>query len=73
MLAEHGMAALGTLSPVQQMAVAGAYRTALTGCFLLSGVVMSAAFVLVLGLPEIMLRAKVEGGGDEEPAAAAGG
>jgi EmrB/QacA subfamily drug resistance transporter len=67
-LAEHGRAALGQLSAGQQAAVAGAYRTALTGCFLLSGVVMTTAFVLVLGLPEITLRSRID---DAEPAKAA--
>ncbi len=66
-LAEHGMAALGHLDATQQAAVAGAYRTALTGCFLLSGVVMTSAFILVLGLPEIMLRSRID---DAEPAKA---
>ena len=44
----------------QQAAVSAAYRTALTGCFLLSGVVMTLAFILVLGLPEILLRSEIE-------------
>lgn len=44
------------MGPVQQAAVGAAYRSALTGCFLLSGVVMTAAFLLVLGLPELTLR-----------------
>jgi EmrB/QacA subfamily drug resistance transporter len=48
------------LPAAQQEAIASAYRTALTGCFLLSGVVMTIAFILVLGLPEIMLRSEIE-------------
>jgi EmrB/QacA subfamily drug resistance transporter len=59
-LSEHGIQALAALDTVQQEAVGDAYRTALTGCFLLSGVVMSGAFLLVWGLPEIMLRSGVE-------------
>jgi hypothetical protein len=61
----HRMQALAHLPPAQQGAIADAYRTALTGCFLLSGVVMTVAFVLVLGLPEILLRSEIE----EAPAA----
>jgi hypothetical protein len=59
-LAEHGMQAIAGMSPIQQAAVGDAYRTALTGCFLLSGSMMSAAFLLVLGLPEITLRSRIE-------------
>jgi MFS family permease len=55
-LTAHGTQALAQFSPAQLAAVSGAYRTALTGCFLLSGVVMSTAFVLVLGLKEQALR-----------------
>jgi hypothetical protein len=40
--------------------VSDAYRTALTGCFLLSGVVMTLALLLVLGLPEQTLRDGIE-------------
>ncbi len=58
-LAEHGTATSG-LAPAQLAAIGDAYRTALTGCFLLSGLVMTAAFVLVLGLPEIMLRSGID-------------
>jgi hypothetical protein len=58
-LTAHRMTLLH-FTPVQQEAVGTAYRTALTGCFLLSGVVMTLAFVLVLGLPEIMLRSEIE-------------
>jgi EmrB/QacA subfamily drug resistance transporter len=65
-LVEHGMRALAELSAVQQGAVTNAYRTALTGCFMLSGLVMTAAFLLVIGLPEIMLRDQIE---DVVPAA----
>jgi EmrB/QacA subfamily drug resistance transporter len=58
-LTEHRMA-LFHFTPAQQAAVGTAYRTALTGCFLLSGVVMTMAFALVLGLPEITLRSEIE-------------
>ncbi|MFC3127758.1 MDR family MFS transporter [Pseudoroseomonas globiformis] len=59
-LTERGTVAMAAFSPAQQAAVADAYRTALTGSFLLSGVVMSAAFLLVLGLPERTLRDRIE-------------
>lgn len=59
-LIEHGMQALSRFTPDQQAGVSTAYRTALTGCFLLSGVVMTAAFILVLGLPERTLRSEIE-------------
>ncbi|MFD1111058.1 MDR family MFS transporter [Pseudoroseomonas ludipueritiae] len=59
-ITEHGLQALAHLAPAQQAAVAAAYRTALTGCFLLSGVVMTVATVLVLGLPEQKLRDRIE-------------
>ncbi|MFH5925893.1 MDR family MFS transporter [Roseomonas xinghualingensis] len=55
-----GAEALAALTPEQHALLAEAYRTALTGCFILSGVVMSAAFLLVLGLPEQKLRSTVE-------------
>jgi hypothetical protein len=55
-LTARGTAALAQFSPAQLAAVGGAYRSALTGCFLLSGMVMSAAFLLVLGLKEQALR-----------------
>jgi EmrB/QacA subfamily drug resistance transporter len=58
-LTAHRMA-LVQFTAAQQAAVGTAYRTALTGCFLLSGVVMTLAFVLVLGLPEITLRSEIE-------------
>jgi predicted MFS family arabinose efflux permease len=61
-ITEHGLQALAHLSAAQQAAVGDAYRTALVGCFLLSGVVMTAAFLLVLGLPEQVLRDKIEKG-----------
>jgi len=60
MMVHHGTQALGTLTPAQQVMVGDAYRTALTGCFLLSGAVMTAAFLLVLGLPEQTLRGRTE-------------
>ena len=59
-LAEHGMQALAGLTTAQQASVSAAYRGALAGCFTLSGLVMTAAFVLVLGLPELMLRSEIE-------------
>ncbi len=59
-LAAHGMGALSGFTHAQQAQVGAAYRTALTGCFLLSGLVMTAAFLLVLGLPERTLRAEIE-------------
>ncbi|WP_426954475.1 MDR family MFS transporter [Muricoccus radiodurans] len=55
-----GVRAMASLTPEQHGLVADAYRTALTGCFALSGVVMTAAFLLVLGLPEQSLRDAVE-------------
>jgi len=58
-LAEHGMPALSQLTPAQQAGISEAYRTALTGCFLLSAVVMTAALILVLGLPELTLRSEI--------------
>jgi EmrB/QacA subfamily drug resistance transporter len=59
-LAEHGVPSLSQLTPAQQAGISEAYRTALTGCFLLSAVVMTAALILVLGLPELMLRSEIE-------------
>src|SRR3954463_15394197 len=51
---------LAHLTPAQQAGISAAYRTALTGCFLLSGAVMTTAFILVLGLPERTLRSEIE-------------
>ena len=59
-LTEHGMHALEGMTVIQHAAVGDAYRTALTGCFLLSGLVMTGAFLLVWGLPEITLRSEVD-------------
>jgi EmrB/QacA subfamily drug resistance transporter len=59
-LAEHGVHALEGMTAIQHAAVSDAYRTALTGCFLLSGLVMTGAFLLVWGLPEITLRSQVD-------------
>lgn len=59
-ITEHGLAAMQGFTATQYQAVADAYRGALTGCFALSGVVMSLAFVLVFGLPEIALRDHIE-------------
>lgn len=61
-LAEHGVPALSQLTPAQQAGISEAYRTALTGCFLLSAVVMTAALILVLGMPELTLRSEIEEG-----------
>jgi EmrB/QacA subfamily drug resistance transporter len=55
------MQMLSQMTPDQGAVVAGAYRSALTGCFLMSGVVMTLALLLVLGLPEITLRGDIEG------------
>ncbi|WP_306768304.1 MDR family MFS transporter [Roseomonas sp. AR75] len=60
-LARQGAEALSALTPAQHALLGDAYRTALTGCFTLSGVVMSAAFLLVLGLPEQTLRGQLKG------------
>ena len=56
----RGMAALAGLSASEQAAIGNAYRGALTGCFLLSALVMSFAFALVWGLPELRLRSRIE-------------
>jgi hypothetical protein len=59
-LTSRGTEALASLTPAQLAAVSAAYRTALTGCFLLSGAMMTTAFVLVLGLKEVALRDRVD-------------
>jgi EmrB/QacA subfamily drug resistance transporter len=59
-LKAHGMQALSGLNAAQQAGVSEAYRTALTGCFLLSGTVMTCAFLLVLGLPDARLRSEID-------------
>ena len=59
-----GAAAMAALTPAQHALLAEAYRGALTGCFVLGGAVMTAAFLLVLGLTEQTLRGSV----DEAPA-----
>jgi len=59
-LTGHGMQAMAHLTLGQQAEISVAYRSALTGCFMLSGVVMAAAFILVLGLPELTLRSEIE-------------
>ena len=59
-LSQQGVQALAHLTPSQQAGISAAYRTALTGCFLLSGVVMTVAFIQVLGLPERTLRSEIE-------------
>ncbi len=60
-LTQHGTQVMANFTPAQQAAVSAAYRSALTGCFLLSGLVMTAAFGLVQGLPERTLRSDIEG------------
>jgi len=59
-LTRGGTEALAALTPEQHAMLGEAYRTALTGCFALSGVVMTAAFLLVIGLPEQKLRNSVQ-------------
>ena len=59
LLHAHGIHALTHLSIAQHMAIAGAYRGALTGSFTLCGAVMVVAFVLVLGLPDSRLRNEI--------------
>ncbi len=55
----HSATALAGLSPAHHAAIAFAYRSALAGSFLLSGIVMSCGFLLVLGLSEVPLRNQV--------------
>ena len=59
-LGDRGAQALSALTAAQQAGIGAAYRSALAGCFLLSGVVMTLAIVLVLGLPELKLRSEIE-------------
>jgi MFS family permease len=59
-LTEHGARALAGMTPAGLAAVSDAYRVALTGSFMLSGGVMIGAFLLILGLPELVLRDTVE-------------
>jgi MFS family permease len=66
-LTAHGVQAMTHLAPAVQAGISNAYRTALTGCFLLSGIVMTTAFLLVLGLPELTLRSEIEGVGAAQP------
>jgi len=60
MLTRHGAQAMPGLAQGQQAGIGAAYRTALTGSFLLSAAVMAGAFVLVVGLPELKLRSEIE-------------
>jgi hypothetical protein len=60
MLTQHGMGSVSELTHAQQAGISAAYHTALTGSFLLSAVVMTMAFLLVVGLPEIRLRNQIE-------------
>jgi EmrB/QacA subfamily drug resistance transporter len=59
-LTRGGATAIANLTPEQHELLAGVYRHALTGCFTLSAVVMTAAFLLVIGLPEQVLRDRLE-------------
>ena len=59
MLTQHGMGSMSELTQAQQAGISTAYRTALTGSFLLSAAVMTTAFLLVVGLPEIRLRNQI--------------
>ncbi len=63
-LTARGTEALATLTPAQLAAISAAYRGALTGCFLLSGVVMCVAFLIVTGLKEQALRDRLD---DQRP------
>ncbi len=56
-LTAHGI--LG-LAPAARVALAHAYRNALSGSFTLSAVVIAAAFGLLLGLPERRLRKEID-------------
>ena len=60
-LTGHRLFSAAALDPALHAAVSTAYRTALAGCFLLSGAVMTVAFLLVFGLPEVMLRSEIRG------------
>jgi EmrB/QacA subfamily drug resistance transporter len=55
----HTIRALASLPAAQRIAIAQAYRTALSASFLLCGAVMVVAFLLVLTLPEIKLRNEI--------------
>ena len=59
-LAQLTQQAALAVTSAEQGAVALAYRTALTGSFLLSGAVMTLAFVVTLGMPERTLRSGIE-------------
>jgi EmrB/QacA subfamily drug resistance transporter len=59
-LTQRGMQGGLALTATQQDAIGDAYRAALTGSFLLSGVVMTIACLLVLGMQEIRLRSTIE-------------
>jgi EmrB/QacA subfamily drug resistance transporter len=61
-LIDNGVRNIARLSVAQQTEISFAYRTALTGCFMLSGIVMTVALLLVLGLPEQTLRDQIEDG-----------
>ncbi len=60
-LSTQGIHTLVGLSPAQHAAIASTYRTALTGSFIVTAGVMIAAFIIVLGMPEIRLRGHIEG------------
>ena len=55
----HTVRALASLPAAQRIAIAHAYRTALSASFLVCGAVMIVAFLLVLSLPEIKLRSEI--------------
>lgn len=58
-LMARGVEALAQFTPAQQTLVADVYRSALTGSFALSGVVMTIALILVWGLPDTLLRDEI--------------
>jgi len=59
-LTERGMRAMSDLTPAQHLGISAAYQAALAGCFLVSAAVMTGAFILVLGLPELTLRDEID-------------
>ena len=65
-LLEHGIREVETLSGPQHAAVVGAYREAIAASFTLSGVVMCAAFAMVLTIPVQALRGRMQPGNAEK-------
>lgn len=59
-LARAGRVDAAAMSALERAAVAGVYHDALMWCFFLSTVVMSVAFLLILGLPDTPLRDRIE-------------